>query len=374
VNEPRAVRYQRLKRRTAAVSFGSASLVLTTVAAPAVSRRLADFSLHAAAVLPGVPAHLGATIVFVAVLVVAWEAAALPAVAWFALRVQRGYGRDETAGVDEVIVAHARAALVLLPAALAAAALVLATARLTPRWWWAPTGCGLAIGLLAALRGGPVLLSWLAPVRPIARRDLADRLVALSGRARMPVAGIDEWLVADGAAATALVTGLGRSRRILLASDLARHWTDDEIAVVVAHELAHHVYGDLWRTLVLQAALLVTALGASQLALARFGSSMGVSGAADLAALPIVALVSIGCWVASAPLRHAQSRRQERRADLFALAMTNGVEAFGSAVRRLGALYLAEDRPSALTRLLFHHHPSVSERLAMAESYRRLRP
>jgi hypothetical protein len=34
---------------------------------------------------------------------------------------------------------------------------------------------------------------------------------------------------------------------------------------------------------------------------------------------------------------------------------------------------LAEERPSVLTRWLYHSHPSVSERLALADAYRRVK-
>ena len=70
------------------------------------------------------------------------------------------------------------------------------------------------------------------------------------------------------------------------------------------------------------------------------------------------------------PLRHAHSRILVRRADEFALALTGGADAFTSAIRRLGARHLSEDRPSFLTRWLFHRHPTPEQRLALAAAYR----
>ena len=92
--------------------------------------------------------------------------------------------------------------------------------------------------------------------------------------------------------------------------------------------------------------------------------------AVDLAALPLIATVAGAVWILATPLRHAESRRQERLADALALVLTGGADAFGAAIRRLGERRLAEERPSTLTRWLFHRHPSVKERLAMAETYR----
>jgi STE24 endopeptidase len=214
------------------------------------------------------------------------------------------------------------------------------------------------------------VLARLAGVRPIPRPDLARRLEDLAARVRVPVAGIEEWIVGESATTTALVTGVGRRRRVLLSSEMVRTWSDDEIEVVVAHELAHHAHRDLWRALVLDLALLCGALWLADRAVVLLGPLRGIGGPGDLAAFPLMALTAMCAWALATPLRHAQSRRQEREADRFALASTGRADAFGAAVRRLSARYLAEERPSTLIRWLYHRHPPVSERLALADAYR----
>jgi STE24 endopeptidase len=192
----------------------------------------------------------------------------------------------------------------------------------------------------------------------------------MSARAKVHVAGIDEWRAADAGRTTALVTGIGRRRRIFISADVVRDWSDTEIAVVVAHELAHHAYHDLLRTLAVDAAVLSVGLGAAAAVVAWLP---GAGRPGDPAMLPLIALVAGLVWLAATPLRHAQSRRHERRADLFALVVTGGTDAFSSAIRRLGARHLSEERPSTVTRWLFHRHPTVAERLAMAEAYRQIK-
>jgi STE24 endopeptidase len=157
---------------------------------------------------------------------------------------------------------------------------------------------------------------------------------------------------------------------VLVSADLVRQWSDDEIEVVVAHELAHHAHHDLWRTFALNSGLLSAALWGADLIVRLVGPVTGVTDVGDLAALPLMALAASVVWAAGTPIRHAQSRRQERRADEAALVWTGQADAFGSAVRRLGAKYLAEERPSTLTRWLYHRHPPVADRLALAERYR----
>ncbi len=66
------------------------------------------------------------------------------------------------------------------------------------------------------------------------------------------------------------------------------------------------------------------------------------------------------------------SRWQERRADAFALELTGGAAEFRAALRRLAARHLVEERPSRLTRWLYHRHPTVAERLRFADQFERL--
>jgi len=150
----------------------------------------------------------------------------------------------------------------------------------------------------------------------------------------------------------------------LIAPDVLRDWSEDEIAVVVAHELSHHKHHDLIQALILDALLLSSALAVADLGLLSLGVPAG-----DLRSLPLIALIAGGVWIVVTPARHGLSRWQERRADQFALAVTGQREAFAAAVRRLSALHLIEERPSPVVRWLFHRHPTVDERLAMAERH-----
>jgi STE24 endopeptidase len=67
------------------------------------------------------------------------------------------------------------------------------------------------------------------------------------------------------------------------------------------------------------------------------------------------------------PLQNAVSRRFERQADRYALERTGLKDAYLSAFRKLARLNKDDPSPHRLDVLLFHSHPSVAERLAMAE-------
>jgi STE24 endopeptidase len=368
MNEPRATRYQRLRRRAALAGWCLAGLTLALFAATPAARWLSDAAWQAAAGLPDAARAIVALALFVLAVLVVWEIAALPAVLYLALKVDNAYGR--TSGhVEDVLIAQAQAALFALPVVLTAGLIVTASVQLAGRWWWIAAGGLLSAALVAIQHGVPGVLARLSPARPMSKSELSSRLHALAARVRVPVAGIHEW-TADERAMTALVTGVGRGRRVLVSSDIVRTWPDDEIEVVIAHELAHHAHRDLWRTLGLDAVVMMAALLAADRVLAAVGPILGLAGAADLAALPLIALTAVVVWAGLSPIRHAQSRRHERRADAFALSWTGQADAFGAAVRRLSAKHLADERPSTLARWLYHRHPPVAERLALAESYR----
>ncbi len=369
MNETKASRYQRLRRRAQSSGVVSGGLMLALVALTPAARAIADWAGGFGRTAGGWLGGVVSLVLFVGVLVLLWEIAALPSMLYLGLRVDRRHGQSGPTPGD-VFAAQAHAAVVALPFALAAAAIVMVSAWAAGGWWWALAGGLLAIVLGAALHGAPAALARFAEVRPVSRPDLAALLEDLARRASVRVAGIDEWRAADAGPTTALVTGFGRTRRIFISSDVIRDWSDTEIAVVVAHELAHHAHHDLLRTLALDALVLSCGLGA---AAAVFSAAPAAGAAGELSTLPLLALIAGGVWIAATPLRHAQSRRHERRADLFALVTTGGAEAFSAAIRRLGARHLAEERPTAVTRWLFHRHPTVAERLAMAEAYRQLR-
>jgi STE24 endopeptidase len=69
------------------------------------------------------------------------------------------------------------------------------------------------------------------------------------------------------------------------------------------------------------------------------------------------------------PLGNAWSRHNERRADRYALTLTGGAGPFISAMRRLGAQNLAEERPSRPVLWFFHTHPTIDERIAAARTF-----
>jgi STE24 endopeptidase len=243
---------------------------------------------------------------------------------------------------------------------------------LSGRWWWVSAGGLFALAGLALANLAPIVLMPLFyRFKRLERSELRDRLLKLSERAGVTVLGAFEWgLGAKTSRANAALVGLGRTRRILVSDTLLNGYSDDEIEVILAHEIAHHVYYDIWSSLAIESATLAVSLLAADVTIRTIGRTFGIDGPADLASLPLIAICSGLVSLLLKPIGNAWSRHNERRADRFALSLTRRPDAFISAMRRLGAQNLAEERPSSAAFWFFHTHPTIEERIAAAKQFR----
>ena len=372
MNTDKAASYHRLKRRAAIASTAFAGTALLVLSATGAAARL---RAAIASVLGdrGDPSSPAVVAVFVAVLAVILHAVSFPLTWYSGVVVERRYGLLEETGSRWLLDAAKGMVLGLLLAVAGAELMYLAIRRL-PHVWWAVAALGFGLGLLLLARVAPViLLPLFYRFSPLDRPELTTRLRDLTERAGLPAIDARVWGLGEKSRrANAALVGVGRTRRILLSDTLLAAYSDDEIEVVLAHELAHHAHRDVLAAVIVQAAVLAVGLaaGAGALALsARFGLAPGVRGAADVAGLPVILLAVGAVSIALTPFVNALSRRHEHRADAFALRLTGRPEAFISAMRRLGAQNLAEAHPSRLTLWLFHSHPTIEERVARARAF-----
>lgn len=262
-------------------------------------------------------------------------------------------------------------------------------------------GAPLLIGMFALLRAAPetwwlwgagsyslfaVILTALAPVilmpifykfKPLGEdhTGLEGRLVALSKRAGTFVQGVFTFDMSRRTrAANAALTGLGRSRRIILGDTLLENFSEEEIETVLAHELAHHVHRDIPLGIILQVPLTFLFFFLIHLTLGWAVPVLRLDSIADPANLPLLALVFSGLGLISLPLSNAWSRWRERMADNYALTITQKPEAFISAMTRLANQNLADVDPEAWVVFLLHSHPPLNQRIEAAKKWAGMYP
>src|SRR5438128_2717464 len=140
--------------------------------------------------------------------------------------------------------------------------------RVSP-WWWLIAAAVFFVGYVLMIFVVPI---WVLPLfyrlTPLEPGPLRERLIGLADRAGVPVVGV--WIADQSRKSrtvNAAVVGLGRTRRILLFDTLLADFPPEEIQSVLAHELGHHVHGDIRRGLLLQGMLTLVSFELAALSL-----------------------------------------------------------------------------------------------------------
>ena len=246
---------------------------------------------------------------------------------------------------------------------------LIASARIWPGAW--PAIAAAAAAFLVLLLGylAPLILEPLfSEFTPITDK-LAARLQALAAKAGVPV---ERVLVADASRRTrklnAYVSGLGRTRRLVLFDTLLAEASEPEVELVVAHELGHRKARHVVKATLLGmigAAAFVIALWAL-LRWPSLRSSLNVTGPGDPRLVPFVLLLGSLVGVLTSPLGASLARRWERAVDAFSLELTGDLQSFESTHRRLALANLADLAPPMIVYLAWFSHPTPPERIAAA--------
>ena len=369
MNEGKATRYHRLRRRTGLLVTTSSGAVLVSLLASGASAGIRDAMTQVVAVLglPPVWWHAGVAAAYTACVWAVLEGLLLPLRFFQGFVLERRYALSSIGAVRWVFT-HLKTVALSGVVIVGAAVVVSQSLAFWPGGWWVVSGAAFTVSTIILTNLAPVcIIPLLYSVRPLTHGRLTERLARLAERAGVPVPRVGECAVgATTRRARAMLVGLGPTRRILLTDTLLIDYSDDEIEGVLAHEIGHHVHRDMWQQSAFELSVALTALLVGGWTVVRLGGSFGVASAGDVAGLPLLALGAGAVVVVASPLGHALSRRHERRADLFAIRLTRNPAAFISGLRRLGAQNLVEEHPSRLVELLCHKHPPLHRRLAAA--------
>ena len=360
MNEDRSSRYHRLKRQA---GIGSVVWSVALLAGLLITR--ASIAMRD---LAGQSAF--AIVYYIAFLLLLNEAGSLPIAFYSGFVLERRYGLSQEP-LGRWLLDQLKSFGIGLLLSSIGAATIYGLIGLSPDRWWLPASAVFALLIVGLSNLAPVLLLPLFyRIKPLDRDALGARLIALADRAGAKVLGAYEWGLSEKTKkANAALAGIGATRRILVSDTMLAEYSDEEIEVVLAHELAHHVHGDIWKGIGFESLLILAGFYLASRALAGLAPVFGLEGVADIAGLPLLVLAAGAVSLVTVPVAHAMSRAFERSADRFALTLTRNPDAFISAMKRLAAQNLAEDDPSRLVQALFYSHPPVRERIAYAAGF-----
>ncbi|HEY8315228.1 MAG TPA: M48 family metalloprotease, partial [Gaiellaceae bacterium] len=244
-----------------------------------------------------------------------------------------------------------------------ALAIVMGFARaLGERWWLAAAPAFVGLALLFAF-----ISPYLTPTHRLqdpALRAVATRLEAKEHVGHVP---IDVETVHDVTSLpNAEAMGIGPSRRVVLWDTLVDgRFSEAELQVVIAHELGHLARNHIWKDVGWYA--LFAFPGA--FLVARLTRRRGGMGGPEAIPLSLLLLVVLG--LLALPLQNAITRHQEAEADWMALRTTHDPAAATALFRRFVPTTLDEPSPSTVDYLLLENHPTIMQRIAMAQAWRR---
>ena len=364
---PEAREYNRIRRWLSVADVGIGFLFLLALVGLHGSNRIRDWSF----VLTG-HSYTLALLAYIAILTLASKLIGLP-LDYYSFQIEHRYQlsneklgawiRDE---VKEWLVGLVLGAIIF--------EMIYFTIREAPNFWWVfAWAVAIVLFVVLAQLAPVILLPLFYKFVPLENEALKARLVKLSERAGTRVRGVYEWKLSEKSKkANAALTGLGTTRRIILADTLLSNYTDDEIEAVLAHELGHHVHKHIFKSILVQAGVTLLGFWAANQVMRYAILDRGwfeIHGLVDFAGIPLLLLVSSVLSLVLLPFLNAYSRFNERQADRYCWQNIPGIGPFVTAMNKLAGQNLSERNPSRVVEVLFHSHPPVSKRVDAAEAW-----
>jgi STE24 endopeptidase len=239
-------------------------------------------------------------------------------------------------------------------------------------WWWlAAAGAFFVVTVLMGQLAPVLIVPLFYKVERLDNPELNDRMTRLAAGTGLSIQGVYRLgLSEETSKANAMLAGLGRTRRVLMGDTLLDRFTPDEIEVIFAHEIGHHVFKHI-RKMILTG-LIYSLIGfwvCARVIMLWAEQQYGPISAHELppSTLPLLMLVLTIFALVLEPLQNVISRRYERQCDRYALQKTGLREAYQSAFRKLARLNKDDPNPHPLEVFLFHSHPPIRERVAIGD-------
>jgi Zn-dependent protease with chaperone function len=245
--------------------------------------------------------------------------------------------------------------------------------RAPQRWWVWLWGVAVAFVIFTVAVTPVVIQPMFNKFTPVENVGIRNSILAMAHDHGIPA---DEVYQMDASRRTdrisAYVAGMLGSMRIVMFDNTLKRCTPQEIQMIMGHEMGHYVLNHVWKSVGFIAVVILVALTFLRWAFARVlrrWPKLGIEGIADVAGLPLLALLfSLVAFVAT-PLIYTHTRRQEAAADDFGLDASHQPDAAATTFLKLGE-YRDLD-PGPVIEAIFFDHPSGENRIRNAMEWKR---
>ena len=240
--------------------------------------------------------------------------------------------------------------------------------NVTDYWWLWAWVAATVITIFLQFIAPTVLMPLFYEFEPIDDQELKERLERLADRAGIDILGAFNMKASEKTEkGIGALTGIGSSRRIILSDTMIENYSEEEIEAVMAHEMGHHKYHDIWILLFVQS--LFTLLGFFLISTYYSPIISFLNMGANISTLPIILGLMELVLFALSPVSNGLSRFRERMADDFSLKLVETPEALGEALVKLSQQNLGNPAPPGLVEFLFYDHPAGLKRVKRSFEY-----
>ncbi|MBE6083242.1 MAG: M48 family metallopeptidase [Tissierellaceae bacterium] len=248
--------------------------------------------------------------------------------------------------------------------------------KMSPSRWW------LYLGIIAI----PIFIfvNIISPmyIDPIFNKytELKDKELEADIKKLLEKAGIENAQIyevdksKDTNTMNAYMTGILKSKRIVLWDTTINKLTRQETVNVTAHEMGHYVNNHIIKSTIvggISTILLLFLVNKTSLWILK--NSRGIFGFKNLyevAAIPLLILCLNFYLFLSSPVSNWYSRKMEWEADKYELDITKNKGATVSSLEKIYEESLSIPRPSNIYKIWYYSHPSLEERVKFAENYK----
>lgn len=238
-------------------------------------------------------------------------------------------------------------------------------------WWIWVAVFWILFSLFLAKLVPIIIIPLFYKTSPISDEPLKKRIVLLAEKLNIKLIDVFEIeLSKKTLKANAAFTGLGKTRRVLLGDTLKDKYTQNEIELIVAHELAHFHYRHIWKLISINACFITGSLYLIFRTAAAVTDYLQMESIASPGSFLVLVGYLTGLEIIFTPLKNFCSCYFERQADNLALKLTQNKESFITMMEKLSQQNLSDPSPSFLAKIFFYDHPPVNERIEAARNFK----
>jgi STE24 endopeptidase len=236
-------------------------------------------------------------------------------------------------------------------------------------WWIVATAIAIVFTALV-LMASPYLISLFTKLVTFPAGETREKVENLAKDMGIKYKDIYLWKLSQQTKkANAAVMGFGKSIRIVLGDTLVDEFRDDEIEVVMAHEIGHYLHKDIYRFLGYYSGLFFIFFYIIETGFQEAINQFDYTSRSDPASIGYILAALLILMNIFGILSNWYSRRREKAADILAIKKFANLEIYESAFSRLSQMNLPNPDPSRLEVIFRYSHPPIRERVRYATEY-----